>query len=41
VLADNMFLARVPHHPKQIVLTLTDGERTLPIPPLPRLPDTD
>jgi hypothetical protein len=41
VLANNTFLARVPHHPKQIVLTLTDGERTVAIPPLPRLPHTD
>jgi hypothetical protein len=41
VLADNTFLARVPHHPKQMVLTLTDGERTVAIPPLPRVPDSD
>jgi hypothetical protein len=41
VLANNTFLARVPHHPKRIVLSLTDGERTVPIPPLPRLPDID
>jgi hypothetical protein len=41
VLANNTFLARVPHHPKQMVLTLTDGERTVAIPPSPRLPDPD
>jgi hypothetical protein len=41
VLANNTFLARVPHHPKRIVLSLRDGERTVPIPPLPRLPDID
>lgn len=39
-LANNTFLARVPHHPKQMVLTLTDGERTVAIPPSPRLPDS-
>ena len=38
VLANNTFLARVPRHPKQMVLTLTDGERTVAIPPSPRLP---
>jgi hypothetical protein len=41
VLANNTFLARVPREPRQIVLTLTDGERTVAIPPSPRLPDTD
>jgi hypothetical protein len=41
VLANNTFLARLPHHPKQMVLTLTDGERTVAIPPSPRLPDPD
>jgi hypothetical protein len=41
VLASNTFLARVPHHPKRMVLTLTDGERTVGIPPLARLPDSD
>jgi hypothetical protein len=41
VLANNTFLARVPHHPKQMVVTLTDGERTVAIPPSPRLPDPD
>jgi len=41
VLANNTFLARVPRHPKQMVLTLTDGERTVAIPPSPRLPDSD
>jgi hypothetical protein len=41
VLANNTFLARVPHHPKQMVLTLTDGERTVAIPPSPRLSDCD
>jgi hypothetical protein len=41
VLANNTFLARVPRPPKQMVLTLTDGERTVPIPPPPRLPDID
>ena len=28
VLANNTFLARVPRHPQQMVLTLTDSERT-------------
>jgi hypothetical protein len=41
VLANNTFLVWVPHHPKRMVLTLTDGERTVAIPPIPRLPDTD
>jgi hypothetical protein len=41
VLANNTFLARLPHHPQQMVLTLTDGERTVAIPPSPRLPDSD
>lgn len=40
VLANNTFLARVPRHPKQMVLTLTGGERTVAIPPPPRLPDS-
>jgi hypothetical protein len=41
VLANNTFLARVPGHPNQLVLTLTDGERTVAIRPSPRLPDPD
>jgi hypothetical protein len=40
VLANNTFLARVPRHPKQMVLSLTDGERTVDIPPSPRRPDS-
>jgi hypothetical protein len=41
LLANNTFLARVPRHPKQMVLSLTGGERTVDIPPSPRLPDSD
>jgi hypothetical protein len=41
VLASNTFLARVPNHPQQMILTLTDGERTVAIPPSPRPPDSD
>jgi hypothetical protein len=41
VLANNTFLARVPRQPQQLVLTLTDGERTVAIRPSPRLPDSD
>ena len=41
VLANNTFLARLPHHPERLVLVLTDGERTMAVPPFRRLPDSD
>jgi hypothetical protein len=41
VLANNTFLARLPHHPERLVLMLTNGQRTMAIPPFPRLPDSD